>query len=159
LTIIRADPGLTAPLPPCVKSSNSCALALLTTTPSNRAKLITLLRFLYSSAPPLESPHPVQVRERRLNELLILVSFYIDNFIDGVDQPTLARIFHTLIDGFEDDTVDSREDIKVFVRKSTMFCIQVIPIFVCNFEKKRIIKKTFEFQVVLGVDQHRTESH
>ncbi|EFX60630.1 hypothetical protein DAPPUDRAFT_342304 [Daphnia pulex] len=38
----------------------------------------------------------------------------------GVDQVTLAGIFRTFIDGFEDYTVDSRGDIEAIVRESAI---------------------------------------
>ncbi|EFX74624.1 hypothetical protein DAPPUDRAFT_251690 [Daphnia pulex] len=44
----------------------------------------------------------------------------------GVDQVTLAGIFRTFIDGFEDYTVDSRGDIGAIVRESAMYSIQVL---------------------------------
>ncbi|XP_046632887.1 tubulin-specific chaperone D-like [Daphnia pulicaria] len=44
----------------------------------------------------------------------------------GVDQVTLAGIFRTFIDGFEDYTVDSRGDIGAIVRESAMYSIQVV---------------------------------
>ncbi|EFX70076.1 hypothetical protein DAPPUDRAFT_257534 [Daphnia pulex] len=44
----------------------------------------------------------------------------------GVDQVTLAGIFHTFIDGLEDYTVDSRGDIGAIVRESAMYSIQVL---------------------------------
>ncbi|EFX76035.1 hypothetical protein DAPPUDRAFT_249570 [Daphnia pulex] len=46
--------------------------------------------------------------------------------VGGVDQVTLAGIFRTFIDGFEDYTVDSRGDIGAIVRKSAMYSIQVL---------------------------------
>ncbi|EFX61587.1 hypothetical protein DAPPUDRAFT_121415, partial [Daphnia pulex] len=44
----------------------------------------------------------------------------------GVDQVTLAGIFRTFIDGFEDYTVDSRGDIGAIVRESAMYSFQVL---------------------------------
>ncbi|XP_046638858.1 tubulin-specific chaperone D-like [Daphnia pulicaria] len=48
------------------------------------------------------------------------------SFARGVDQVTLAGIFRTFIDGFEDYTVDSRGDIGAIVRESAMYSIQVL---------------------------------
>jgi hypothetical protein len=50
---------------------------------------------------------------------------FIYYFTGGVDQVTLAVIFRTFIDGFEDYTVDSRGDIGAIVRESAMSSIQV----------------------------------
>jgi hypothetical protein len=59
---------------------------------------------------------------------LILNLIFIVHFTGGVDQPTLAGIFRTLVDGLEDYTIDSRGDIGAIVRESAMSSIQVIDI-------------------------------
>ncbi|EFX79711.1 hypothetical protein DAPPUDRAFT_104147 [Daphnia pulex] len=51
--------------------------------------------------------------------------YFIYYYTGGVDQVTLAGIFRTFIDGFEDYTVDSRGDIGAIVRESAMYSIQV----------------------------------
>ncbi|XP_046640279.1 tubulin-specific chaperone D-like [Daphnia pulicaria] len=69
----------------------------------------------------------LQWAESRKNALtaLSLVCTTVGIQPSGVDQVTLAGIFRTFIDGFEDYTVDSRGDIGAIVRESAMYSIQV----------------------------------
>ncbi|EFX64879.1 hypothetical protein DAPPUDRAFT_265628 [Daphnia pulex] len=71
----------------------------------------------------------------------------------GVDQVTLAGIFRTFIDGFEDYTVDSRGDIGAIVRESTMYSIQVLT----NTSQPELLEADLIRSVLHAVAKQSTE--
>ncbi|EFX63654.1 hypothetical protein DAPPUDRAFT_119008 [Daphnia pulex] len=117
---------LTVSLPKVIQQLCTCALITDKTlqwaeSRKNALKALSLVCTTVGIAPS----SPV-----KMTDGLIFIYFEISlNFIyyytGGVDQVTLAGIFRTLIDGFEDYTVDSRGDIGAIVRESAMYSIQL----------------------------------
>ncbi|EFX62416.1 hypothetical protein DAPPUDRAFT_270442 [Daphnia pulex] len=71
----------------------------------------------------------------------------------GVDQVTLAVIFRTFIDGFEDYTVDSRGDIGAIVRESAMSSIQLLT----NTSQPELLEADLIRSVLHAVAKQSTE--
>ncbi|EFX64435.1 hypothetical protein DAPPUDRAFT_118178 [Daphnia pulex] len=118
---------LTVSLPKVIQQLCTCALITDKTLQwaESRKNALTALSLVCTTV-GIAPSSPV-----KMTDGLIFIYFEISlNFIyyytGGVDQVTLAGIFRTFIDGFEDYTVDSRGDIGAIVRESAMYSIQVL---------------------------------
>ncbi|EFX65237.1 hypothetical protein DAPPUDRAFT_265003 [Daphnia pulex] len=118
---------LTVSLPKVIQQLCTCALITDKTLQwaESRKNALTALSLVCTTV-GIAPSSPV-----KMTDGLIFIYFEISlNFIYyytvGVDQVTLAGIFRTFIDGFEDYTVDSRGDIGAIVRESAMYSIQVL---------------------------------
>ncbi|EFX62195.1 hypothetical protein DAPPUDRAFT_270837 [Daphnia pulex] len=109
---------LTVSLPKVIQQLCTCALITDKTLQwaESRKNALTALSLVCTTV-GIAPSSPV-----KMTDGLIFIYFEIS----GVDQVTLAGIFRTFIDGFEDYTVDSRGDIGAIVRESAMYSIQVL---------------------------------